>query len=118
MHKAEILHERSVVMHQKPRRGDRGIEMLMPAKNGNTPDIVFAPIKAAIFDETVPLPERTSFTSSYMCRCARALPGPERIFCPADVDVEDARMVIGSVQHPAPQHSRGEYYPRHTTKHR
>jgi hypothetical protein len=76
----EILHERSVVMHQKPRRVIAGIEMLMPAKTENTPDIVFAPIKAAIFDETVPLPERTSFTSSYMCRCAERLPGPRADF--------------------------------------
>ena len=82
MHQAEILYERSVVMHQKPRRVIAGIEMLMPAKNGNTPDIVFAPIKAAIFDETVPLPERTSFTFSYMCRCARALAGARADFLP------------------------------------
>jgi hypothetical protein len=34
MHQAEILYERSVVMHQKPRRVIAGIEMLMPAKTG------------------------------------------------------------------------------------
>jgi hypothetical protein len=82
MHKAEILHERSVVMQPETAPSDRGIERLMPAKNGNTPDIVFAPIKAAIFDETVPLPERTSFTSSYMCRCAQALAGARADFLP------------------------------------
>lgn len=117
MHKAEILYERSVVMHQKPRRVIAGIEMLMPAKTGNTPDIVFAPIKAAIFDETVPLPERTSFTSSCMADAPERLQGPERIFCPADVDVEDAHgnRICAA---PCPTTSRDEYYPRHTTKHR
>src|SRR6266545_6105264 len=55
MHKAEVLHQRPVVMDQEARRTIAGVEMLMPAKNGNTENVSFAPVVAPIFDETVTL---------------------------------------------------------------
>src|SRR5688572_18666527 len=56
MHKAEILHQRPVVMDQEAGRTIAGVEMLMPAKNRNTENISFTPVVAPIFDETVTLP--------------------------------------------------------------
>src|SRR2546430_4004327 len=53
MHKAEILHQRPVVMDQEPSRTIARVEMLMPAKYGNAQNISLAPVVAAIFDETV-----------------------------------------------------------------
>lgn len=83
--------------------GDPGIEMLMPAKTGIHRTSSSLQSKRRSSMRLYPFRrERHSPLRTYADAPER-LPGPERIFCPADVDVED-RMVIGSVQHPAPQH--------------
>ena len=69
MHKAEILHQRPVVMNQKTRRAIAGVEMLMPAKNRNTENISLAPVVAHAVDDAMTsapqnVDDRLRFTSS------------------------------------------------------
>src|SRR6266511_3854857 len=76
MHKAEILHQRPVVMNQEARRAIAGVEMLMPAKNRNTENISLAPVVAPIFDETVTLSgDDVIYLFVHMPMRARALAG-------------------------------------------
>jgi hypothetical protein len=90
MHKAEILHERSVVMHQKPRRVITGIEMLMPPKTGIHRTSSSLQSKRRSSMRLYPFRRERHSPLRTCADAPERLPGPERIFCPADVDVEDA----------------------------
>src|SRR5262245_29304908 len=74
MHKAEILHQRPVVMNQETSGTIAGVEMLVPAKNRNTEHISVAPVVAPIFDETVtPAGDDVIYLFVHVAVCARTL---------------------------------------------